>query len=76
MYRLDLKTGEISKIFDDLTLEMGDIYYLDETSRYGITRLQIYTFYGEKVATKGGLLYQFRLDENGNIVDLERVEFE
>lgn len=76
MYRLDLKTGEISKIFDDLTLEMGDIYYLDETSRYGITRLQIYTFYGEKVATKGGLLYQFRLDENGNIVDLEKVEFE
>ena len=76
LYKIDLESGEISTVFDDLNYDMFKILYLDEKSGYGITSLQLYTIDDGKVTTKGGLLYHFRLDENGNIVDLEKVEFE
>ena len=76
LYRLDLKTGKIQTVFDNIAYDVFKIFYIDEDDQYGFMKLQKYTVNNENVSTKGGLLYQFRLDENGNIVDLEKVEFE
>ena len=38
--------------------------------------LQLYMVEDEYIKTKGGLLYQFKIDENGNFVDLERIALE
>lgn len=76
IYRLDLKTGEIQTVFDNLSYDYFKVIYIDESSQYGFMTLQKYTVEDGLVYSQAGLLYQFKLDENGNIVDLERVEFE
>ena len=76
IYRLDLKTGEIQTVFDDLSYDSFKIIYIDENNNYGLMTLQKYDVFDGFVSSKGGLLYQFGIDENGNIIDLERVELE
>ena len=76
IYCLDLKTGEIKTVIDDFSIDAFNIIYIDEELHFGLMILQIYMVENEKVKMKGGLLYQFRIDENGNFVDLERIALE
>lgn len=76
LYRLDLKTGEIKTVIDDLSIDAFNIIYIDEELHFGLMTLQLYMVEDEYIKTKGGLLYQFKIDENGNFVDLERIALE
>ena len=76
IYRLDLKTGEIKTVLDDLSYDAFKIIYINEQTKYGLMTLEKYEFENEFVTSKGGLLYQFNLDKSGNFVDLERVILE
>ena len=73
IYRLNLKTGTIQTVFDDLSYDSFKIIYLDEKKNFGLMTIQKYDVVDGFVSSRGGLLYQFDIDENGNFVNLERV---
>ena len=73
IYRLDLATGMIHVALDDLSYDSFNVLYLDETEMYGIMTLQKYTINDGIVNSKGGLLYQFKIDKSGKFVNFESV---
>ncbi|MBQ8498001.1 MAG: hypothetical protein IJ489_11185 [Clostridia bacterium] len=71
IYRADLQSGEVTVIFDDPSCEVTEIYFLQNKK---VLIKGWFCKYGEGDAEKTDAIFIAEVDENGNFVNMEKLE--
>lgn len=71
IYRADLKSGEVTVVFDDLNCEVTEIYFPQNEK---VLIKGWFCKYGEGDAEKTEALFIADVDENGNFVNIAKLE--
>ncbi len=71
IYRADLQSGEVTVVFDDAECEVTEIYFLENNQ---VLINGWFCKYGEGDAEKMETLFIADVDENGNFINIKKLE--
>lgn len=76
VYKLDYASGTISVVFDDISFDYCMLPYINEKEKTGLMISTVYTIGKYSITSRGGQFYKFKLNDNGEFVNIEKVNFE